>query len=581
LYKEVLVSSSPDVGSIIAVNRSETNHYYSKFPVAPSCINVLAGRLAELSALPDRIIESLHASKANPDLHEALVALFFGKKDANGRLRPTGQIAFDMLEATIYTAAIRNNMESALAMKTESGIGEGAGEITTCSLAGTKQRRHMGKFPNPMIPVVATAGIAMFSMFSDAQTNTRYGRSGDGIVVIGEATVQAAQDGIKYVTSDEMHRKSWVAFPNGKSKKGRELADLLIAYAKGIDTDFAGLFVDPPEPEQSFEDTVRPVFEALEGVAKLRPKAEVILVLLRQISNAQVQSVYCRTPLVSAVFEAGKRWVDAQRGRPMLVTDRRGPARPRRFISQASAVHILGQTWNGKPPKSIRLNGPSGGDLLDFFLATGPERSRTADALLPVALQRLTSLLVFSSEERRKKAFDRIENTDPPLILEADRAAFFLALLLDAKDRNMEITTRSPAYLVGLLLALVDTLHLAYCKVVRRDVPPTLGGAQLLGIAADNPQRALCDLLERIRPWQAWAETAEPKGDESDVLVVLRAKKTLVRLASVSPLLVGKLPQSLEDLQKAELLLGFLSRDAQADQFSDNSTAKEPIDAAI
>ena len=128
----------------------------------------------------------------------------------------------------------------------------------------------------------------------------------------------------------------------------------------------------------------------------------------------------------------------------------------------------------------------------------------------------------------------------------------------------MDETMRSPAYLLGLMLGLVDTLHWAYCSEVRNSMPPSLGGSQLLGIASDDPTRALGELLERIRPWHDWADTARP-GDNDKT--ILRAKKALVRLSSVAPLLAGRLPGRLDDTGKAELLLGFLSRDAAADAY--------------
>src|SRR5579872_2936521 len=531
----------------------------------PRQLRILRWRIHRYMRQPNPTIQN-----APQSAYEAVFSLVYGR-EVNGKIKGGGQIAFDLKEETIYTPELRATVEAALSRQVDD-----SGPLVTCSLSGLPGILHQGKFPNPSLPIVTASGIAMFSMFSEAETNYRYGRSDDKIVTISTRTVQSAQDAISFATEKTKRGQSWAAFPNGRTKDRRELKDLLIAYATGVRIAplASGLGGDEDELGVAYEDAISSVIEALDGVERLTPKSHVVLILLRQISNAQVQSVYCRTPLASEVLRAGRRWIAAQRLRPRLMC---APRRPRP-ISPSRVVQLLSKQWVDSPPRPSRLAGPSGGDILDFMLADGHARTGYADDLLRMWLARSDRLVAHvASELRRNMRLGNPADSDddelpailPALVAESDRLCSLISLVFDAKEMTMEETSRSPAYLLGLLLGVVDTLHWAYCKDVRKDIPPSLGGSQLLGIAADDPAGALTDLLERIRPWYNWADTASPNAEipkESD-LTQLRAKKALGRLSAVAPHLAGRLPDQLDNVGKAELLLGFMSRDDVADQY--------------
>lgn len=498
-------------------------------------------------------------ASATPGAQKAIFAVLYGKGlTADGK--GDGQIAFDLKERSIYTSHTRQAVETAL----QAGS-DGPGGDHVCEISGEFGVRHTGKFPNPALPVVAAASIPMFSMFRDAHANFRYGLADASIVSLNRETVNAAHDALVFVTSKEHRGIFWRSFPNGKIKESQEQADLLIAYALGVE--IARLYGDDEEDEPdgpTYEETTRPILQALAGEARLKPRATALLILLRQISNAQVQAVYCRAPTANEVFIGGNRWVAAQKELPPLICSD-GPVRP---ISPAQVVRLLSKQWTGSPPSSRRLNGPSSSDVLDFMLSVGDDRAKRAVELLRQLLQRTSTLLKYvGTASRNRSDPDAKPKPDEQWRrAEADRLCRFIALVLNSKETSLEDTTRSPAYLLGLLLALVDTLHAAYCAQVRKATPTSLGGSQLLGTASDDPPRALGELLERIRPWRDWADTSQPKDDD---LVTLRAKKALARMSKVAPHLAGRLPGGrLDDTGKAELLLGFLSRDAVADEYS-------------
>ncbi len=114
----------------------------------------------------------------------------------------------------------------------------------------------------------------------------------------------------------------------------------------------------------------------------------------------------------------------------------------------------------------------------------------------------------------------------------------------------------SPAFLVGMLLNLADRLHLEYCNGVRKgSVPPQLVGNALMATALETPEKALAMLSQRVLPYQAWARTVKV-GDRIGLI-----KTFLKQLSDVSKQLEeASLPQRSGDADKAQMLLGYLSR---------------------
>jgi hypothetical protein len=108
-------------------------------------------------------------------------------------------------------------------------------------------------------------------------------------------------------------------------------------------------------------------------------------------------------------------------------------------------------------------------------------------------------------------------------------------------------------------LSLADLLHLQYCEVKRdKDVPPQLLGNQHLAVAALNPVEAVSLLGDRLRIYKAWADT-DQRGEAA------LAKWAVGRMGEVALGLTGRLPErAMTDVEKAELLLGYLAREPKS-----------------
>lgn len=85
---------------------------------------------------------------------------------------------------------------------------------------------------------------------------------------------------------------------------------------------------------------------------------------------------------------------------------------------------------------------------------------------------------------------------------------------------------KTSAFLLGNLLAEMDSLHFLYCKYVRTspdergkkvNAPPQLMGNAFMAQAAESPTRIFRALMQRSRPYLAWAKArTDQVGEDSD-----------------------------------------------------------------
>ena len=136
-------------------------------------------------------------------------------------------------------------------------------------------------------------------------------------------------------------------------------------------------------------------------------------------------------------------------------------------------------------------------------------------------------------------------------------------------------------FLVGQMMSLADTLHKEYCKHVRADkggasetgdksagLPRQLIGNAAMAVAMANPVAGLSRLGERILIYQSWANTTQDNGLGGWALKEYR--RIGAELGEMT------LPQHCGDTDRAEMLLGYLSRiDEPREDGNDNGTDVE------
>ena len=129
--------------------------------------------------------------------------------------------------------------------------------------------------------------------------------------------------------------------------------------------------------------------------------------------------------------------------------------------------------------------------------------------------------------------------------------------------------TEEFGFLLGQLLAAADVVHVGYCMDVRDgSIPSSLLGNSLLGMAAEQPSKALSLLLKRWPPYANWAKN-EPKvhavaakSDKNKAIALRKGLSQARRLGPIASALSERLHDAdgrTDEMFQAELLLGYMA----------------------
>jgi hypothetical protein len=525
---------------------------------------------------------------------DAVETLIVGKgpPDDDGKRPPMKvQLAFDLAEDQrfpyrLYNRATRQRLVEVLPR-------EDGGESEVCGYSALSGPRQVRPFPKVRLPIL-NKDFPIFSMFSDAACNTRYGMTDSAAVPISVMSADEMTDSLAAVLSSDRFDKSWRGVASGRFErrggKPSEKLDLLVVYPESkpdLDANVVAIFGDDQETlERQFEADSSAVCEALDGIAQSDPASKLNILLFRKISEGQAQMAVVESPTVAEVIAAARRWSEAAANVPDTVIplppkEKRQPqidSRPQTPYPD-QVVRLLAQQWfrdgssaklaSGKRQEPSRpVPGVGLGDVLHLMLRTTGKWVAARDRMLELFLPRLSPLMIGIGNVLIRGQADRGVWDDYPAASRviALRAVAVAGILLHAHNRLKEVYMTSPAYDIGQFLKLSDILHKDYCVVVRKgSLPPSLIGNATMPAAVDNPRRAVADLNDRMRVYTGWAKTVrDPKGaleNNSTLIAVREARKTLRRFEPLAERLAAAgLPERCDTTMKAEMLLGYLAK---------------------
>jgi hypothetical protein len=254
------------------------------------------------------------------------------------------------------------------------------------------------------------------------------------------------------------------------------------------------------------------------------------------------------------------------------------------------AALVLNQVWKTDAKagfSSYFLESLSRNDALDIFLGGPLLQNRKAQFGLATILVRMRPVFARAAILKVTRRGDELAWLEKrrPLSEQARRdtlkAVALIGVFLHKQNQNHETFMKETLYQIGQLLALADKLHFHYCKWVRtsqkdREIgkisaPTELLGNAIFNTALDNPVRALARLASRVQPYKGWATTycGESAGT---------ARWLLGRMADCERGITKNLEQlsrleHLDDVSKAQLLLGYLA-DVSGEEESATSETK-------
>lgn len=513
-----------------------------------------------LKQLTDIILTSLKEGKLNQ--WGIAEIIFFGAWDKKNKQYQEGDISL-VLEIADYMQRGHQMSDG----KTKDEINDVLLKMADCNIGdkkkdayGCMQEIETNPFPNPNLPVLGVTSI--FSMFEEAQCHWRYKRIGSSIFPVGKNLLTELNSALLYIVDRKRQEKTWQKVPSGKSKQ----VDLLISYLEekpDDDIGIAGLFSDTTEDEEaevSFEESSSAVFKALEGRGAKIPE-HVQLLVISKVDPGRKQVLLNARYDTAQIVVRGRDWNTGSKNHPVIYLYEDNEQVFPQSLSPAKFMRIFHSQWIRQGLDSHDVIGVPLRDVYDVFLGDDNMAKKTAEKMLYMIIQRNSALLLgicgalwAENWKEYKKYTDEAKKSFLKVISAVS------ILLWKLKIGKEEYMTQAPFY-VGRMLALSDTLHREYCKVVRKsDIPPQLIGNSLMTTALDNPEKGLARLSERLPIYQAWAQKAQ--GDDAGL-----AKWALSELGEVSSQLKElPLPKTAGDAEKAQILLGYLARTKSNDK---------------
>lgn len=430
------------------------------------------------------------------------------------------------------------------------------------------------KFADIIVPGLGK--VILRAMTRDASCQYRYGKADADSFLVGKDSRERAKSALEYLTDNTRKGKTW-QFRGGSlflfypEMELPTLADVEVADICSLPDDEDDDFSAQATAAAGFEARAKRIAEALDGTHR-ESETLVHLIVLRKPDGHRTKLVAHHTFTMPHFIGAAKGWVKGINVCPPIEFSRWGKAKGERnnitptqpFPYQV--VYWLNTFWVRGDESQGKFNTFSPEDALTLLLADdGTERQMARRALRHALTGWAGFLTVAGAREHVSiilKAGDKRAAT-----LAALPAILALLLYKSEPDISREHIMASPAFLVGRLLALADSLHFQYCQGVRNgQVPGQLLGNALMATALETPEAALALYGQRILPYQAWARTYQISGgaspeSQAKAKTIFKARNLLKQLSETcSEVSQLDLPKRTTDADKAQLILGYLAK---------------------
>lgn len=411
--------------------------------------------------------------------------------------------------------------------------------------------------------------VILRAMTKEAPCQYRYGKVEAGSFLVGKDSRERAKSALEYLTQPGRKGKTWryrggslfLFYPESESSALDDAAVADLCSLPDDDDEFA----EHAGFAATFEARAERIAAAFDGKHRDQ-KTPVHLIVLRKPDGHRTKLVAHHTFTMRHLLDSAKAWVEGVNTCPPVAFARWGKAKGERNdvdLIQPFPYQVtkwLNTAWkgNGDPYDTKKTpNTFSVEDALTLLLAAdGTERQMARRALRHALAGWAGFLITAGAREHASVVLKTADKRAAPLAA----LPAILSLLLFKSDPRITQggTMTSPAFLVGRLMALADSLHLQYCEGVRNgSTPGQLLGNALVATALESPESALALYAQRILPYQAWARTCKASGNGPEAL----AKYFLAQLADTcAEISRHDVLQRANDTDKAQLILGYLAK---------------------
>lgn len=434
-------------------------------------------------------------------------------------------------------------------------------QASTMDAYGQSAVRAGEKFDD--INVGGLGKIILRAMTKDAPCQYRYGKADADSFVMGQSSRRQAKIALESLASGKAKGKTWqfrsgnlvLLYPEHNLPSFNELDVADFCSLPDDDDDQVGA-------QATFVARAERIAQAFDGKPR-ESETPIHLIVLRKPDGHRTKIVSHHFFTMNHLVESARHWVEGAKGYPSISFARWGKEKgmrddivpvvpfPGEIVNWLNTYWVRNGTDQGKV-STFRLE-----DALTLLLADdGSEKPLVTHALRHAIANWSGFLIARGADQRSSVILKFTDKRSAPLrCLPA-----ILSLLSYKLGHTKEHIMSSPAFLVGRLLALADSLHFQYCLAVRNGgTPPQLLGNALMQTALETPQTALALYAQRILPYQAWAASSKaPEGKKSAEGL---AKWLLGQLGDTcSQVALSVIPERASDADKAQMILGYLSK---------------------
>jgi hypothetical protein len=488
---------------------------------------------------------------------------------------------WDLVGDAPITSTRTTERLNALLVQAPTSTAEAAATATLTDAYGHAATGVSDKFADIVVPGLGK--VILRAMTKDAPCQYRYGKADADSFVVGIVSRDRAKSALEYLTQPERRGKTWqfrggnlfLFYPERELPVLDEMKPVDICSLPDDEDDAA---VADAITAAGFEARAQRIADALDGKPR-ESETPVHLIVLRKPDGHRTKLVAHHAFTMAHFVDAARAWV-AGSACPPIAFARWGKAKgehhdivpttpyPYQVASWLNTFWVRGDENQGK------FSSFSAEDALTLLLVTDGPQIQMAQRALRHALVGWSGFLIAAGARERAAVILKAGDKRAAALAALPTILALLLCKSDPRTTQGEIMA-SPAFLVGRLLALADSLHFQYCQGVRNgQVPGQLLGNALMATALETPQAALALYGQRILPYQAWARTRQPQGNGPEKL----ARHFLNLLGDTcSEVCVLDIPERATDTDKAQLILGYLAKAPVKTEPKQNEPVQEEL----
>jgi len=434
-----------------------------------------------------------------------------------------------------------------------------------CALSGEVGEVVYDIFPKEKLNIVGSTTLFAKNSTTSGPTVKRYGVSGGAAFSVSEKLSQELAASIVFINSAKFKDKTWSKLPSTLGTS----PSLLLAYCKeDWDLSLTPLITGESEVDDfdDYIDATESVLASFKG-KNLSLDAVVDFIEIIVLDKANRKINFSTTYKIRELNHAAEQWKQACQNSPNFKLFALAHKNEKQMcspwvISPQQVMHLSRQKHIRDGSESTSLPGISFADVMKLFL--GQNNQVLATRCLQRIAEQYQPLLNYCALSRLQWVLQAKAHikTNTKNNTQALSAVTLMTVLLYKTGRTKEIYMKDFAFQLGQLCSAMDELHIGYCKSERNgDMPNTLIGNQVYGMALQNPAKAMDFMASRRRPYDSWVKrmmTKNTRTEDKAITGAIFAQIWMCKQAEALNKFMSS-PITRSDTYKTELMLGYLA----------------------